>query len=66
MHFGSGHADGSRSRSGADLGRWALVAARRAAQGPGVAVNAGTFRFELLVDHGGTPTDGRDTNVAGP
>lgn len=38
----------------------------RAAQGAGVAVDAGTFRFELLVDHGGTPTDGRDTNVAGP
>ena len=22
-----------------------------------MAVNAGTFRIELLVDHGGTPTD---------
>ena len=46
------------------IGRsWQLAGRLR---GAGVAVNAGTFRIELLVDHGGTPTDGRDTNVAGP
>lgn len=40
-----------------------LVAGRSLAYGPDgnrLFVDAGTFRFELLVDHGGTPSDPSD------